>query len=129
MKSPEEINSSSITSSASHSDEIVIPAHGNHKKEDTRESSNHVSLEGVPLEGAPLDGNHQKEASKCRICLTEDISHFIFPCGCFILCQHCAGPEQLLRYPQCPHCRTAVHGSFKAGYNTYRSEHITSIIP
>ena len=54
---------------------------------------------------------------------------FHIPMRMFILCQHCAGPEQLLRYLQCPHCRTAVHGSFKAGYNTYRSEHITSIIP
>ena len=74
MKSPEEINSSSNTSSASHSDVIVIPARGNHNKEDTSESSNHLSLVGVPLEGAPHDGNHQKEASKYRICLTDEIS-------------------------------------------------------
>ena len=104
----------SNTASAINSDEINIPIRGNHKKEDrcsrlktpeeikfppnitTPINSDEIRFS---LEGVPLDGNHQKEASKCRICLTEDISHFIFPCGCFILCQHCAGPEQLLRYP------------------------------
>ena len=94
---------------------------------DNRLSTNNAITN--PSKVDPSDGNHQKEDSKCSICLCSEISHILVPCDCFILCAICSTPDKLLGYKRCPICRRIIHGCYQAGYNKNSSAHIVEIIP